>query len=163
MSYPLHDLQRVRSLREAGAARALAHARREQGEAEATVRERQRALHDYHRNRLARETALYEDLRGRKVGLPRLDEVKNQVVTWRTHELQMEAALEQAETALAEAEAALEQARLDYRKAHAGSRKLDLHRERWQEQDRRERARLADEELDEFRVRPREVFRDEVA
>lgn len=153
MKYVLHDLLRVRKVREDNAMNEMIDAHRQADEAAARLEQRKRELHDYVQQRIAKEERMYQDVLGRSVHNRNLDDIRVQVKIMREDELPYHQRILEAAKLLEDARRELDQKREAYRMAMRSRDKLGEHRSIWTKQVQEEEERGEDKELEDFRVR----------
>ncbi|MCP5306243.1 MAG: YscO family type III secretion system apparatus protein [Chromatiaceae bacterium] len=143
------DLLRIKDFREQGASTEVTRRHRTLDERTADAERVRQERETFHVRRLAREKQLFDDLRGRAVGLRELEEMNQRVSAMREHEAEME-------TRVVEANRQVEQARADLQDARAkhseSVRELEKFREFIKiqnEAERREQARREENEVEE--------------
>ena len=81
------DLLRIREFRETSAANEVARVRRVVADKQQAVRDAEAAVQDYRDYRLAEEARLFAAIRGARVKLRKLEDMKQSVALMRDHEL----------------------------------------------------------------------------
>ena len=119
------DLLRIREFRETSAANEVARVRRVVADKQQAVRDAEAAVQDYRDYRLAEESRLFAAIRGARVKLRKLEDMKQSIALMRDHELKLEEAVEQAKKALEEAEEELQRAVDAYHEAQKSLRKFE--------------------------------------
>ncbi len=150
MTYPLADLWRLRNLRRDRAEGAVQAA--EQALARA-VEEKERLagdLGEYRAWRRAEVDRRYRALLGQTVTRKELDAFHAGLAALEREELRRGEALSQAGAAEERARQSVREARLALTRADRALRKIQAHRDQWQEADAKEQTRLEDLEMEEF-------------
>ena len=144
------ELRRVKGFRErtAAAARSRALALMEQDAKE--LQRLREELVRFREERLVREQAVFEELRGRAVRLGDLEAMNRRIADWREEEAGFEPRIMAAEKALAEAKEALEVARRRHVDAMREVDKLDTLIDMQQQAAHREREAREENEVEEI-------------
>ena len=153
MKYALHELLRVRKLREDNAVNAMLNARRQADECAGRLEQCKRELDDYMRWRAMKEEQMYADVLRRPVQGRNLDDIRVQVEIMREDELPYRQRIQEAAESLETARRELALKSETYQAAMRGREKIDEHKSIWAEQIRKEEQCAEDKELEEFRVR----------
>jgi len=150
MAYPLQAMLKIRTMREDRAASDLTRARRARAVAEQSLREKREARQRYEETKEERRDKVYDAVIGRPVKRDDLDQVRDAVTRIDEEGVLLEADEHTAEQTLEEKEKEATAARVRYVAAEKDKEKIVLHREAWDEEDRREQERAGDAELEEF-------------
>jgi type III secretion protein O len=151
------ELLRIKSFREAEAAKEVGRRRTALDLAAAQRDKADKALDEYRRWSAERERQLYQAIIDQLVQLRDLDRLKGQVLDMREKERLMVEQLAEARKAVEAARAALEQARLGHMAAFKGRQKFTELSGVLIEELRREAARREDVEMEEFTGRRAEA------
>jgi type III secretion protein O len=111
----LKDLLKIKQHRETNAENAVARQRRLLEERIADVQRAREEAARFHTERVRREQALFDDLKGRTVGLRDLEDMKRAVSALREKEASMEARIIDAQNQVEKEEQRLEEARQEHR------------------------------------------------
>ena len=150
MAYPLKSMIRIRAMREDRAATDLTRARRARSAAERTLREKSEKRERYEETKEARRDRVYDAVIGRAVRIETLDMARDAVNRIDEEGVLLEEDEKKAERDLEVRTREASAARVRYVAAQKNKQKIELHREVWEEEDRREQERIADTELEEF-------------
>lgn len=149
-------------MREDRAATDLTHARRARTAAERTLQEKEETLRKYEETKEGRRDRVYDAVMGRPVRMETLDRARDAVKRIDEEGLLLEADEKKAEQDLEQRKKEAASARVRYVAAQKNKQKMELHREVWIEEDRREQERAADAELEDFTGKRREADDDEL-
>lgn len=161
MAYPLKSMIRIRTMREDRAATDYTRARRARVEAERTLREKTEERERYEETKESRRDRVYDAVMGRAVKIAALDRARDAVNRIDEEGLLLEEDEKKAEHELEARTRETSAARIRYAAAQKNRQKIELHREAWEEDDRREQERLADAELEEFVGKRQESVNDD--
>lgn len=149
-------------MREDRAATDLTRARRARTAAERTLQEKEETLRQYEETKEGRRDRVYDAVMGRPVRMEALDCARDAVKRIDEEGLLLEADEKKAEQDLEQRKKEAASARVRYVAAQKNKQKMELHREVWIEEDRREQERAADAELEDFTGKRREADDDEL-
>ena len=156
--YPLQSMLRIRKTREDRAAGELMHARRARTEAERIREEKHERVVRYEKTKEARRDRIFATVIGKTVAREALDDVREAVKSVDEEGVLLAADESRAQQTLEERIAQVGAAQKAYLLAEKNKEKIELHKEIWEEEDRLERERAEDLELEEFTGhRPEEV------
>ena len=162
MAYPLCSMIRIRSMREDRAATDLTRARRARTAAERTLREKTEAVARYEETKEERRDRVYDAVIGHAVKMEALDRARDAVNRIDEEGVLLEEDEKKAERDLEARTREASAARVRYVAAQKNKQKIELHREVWEEEDRKEQERLADAELEEFTGKRQEDINDDL-
>ena len=162
MAYPLGSMIRIRSMREDRAATDLTRARRARTAAERTLREKTEAVERYEETKEERRDRVYDAVIGHAVKMEALDQARDAVNRIDEEGVLLEEDEKKAERDLEARTREASAARVRYVAAQKNKQKIELHREVWEEEDRKEQERLSDAELEEFAGKRQEVDNDDL-
>jgi len=150
MGYPLQAMIKIRTMREDRAAGDLTRARSARREAERVRNEKKAKRERFDSEKEERRDRIYGQVIGRKCTREELDQTKAAVQ--RIDEEAMLLAKDEAaaQQALEEKEKEMAAAKVRYLAAQKNKEKIVIHRSVWEEEDRLERERAEDLELEEF-------------
>lgn len=151
--YPLARLHDVRKHAEEEAALAVGRCTMALEQARADLVRREDELAQYIKWRIKEEALRFEKIRNTEISLAQVERYKQDILTLRGNEVQYEERILQAKRHIKECEEQLDTARLEHVTAIRERRKFDEHQARWLEEDRRERERAEELELEDFTVR----------
>ena len=157
MTYALQGLLSVRNFREESAASQMASSRVALEEAEALVETREKEKAAWHQERLRQEDLLFKEIHKKLVQLKDLDDVKQRVLILRDRELALVKKVHDARAAVKTAQKKLEEDTRRWRMAVRDKEKIVAHRQDWEQESAREQERLAELEMEDFRVRPNQL------
>ena len=161
MSYPLQSMIRIRAMREDRAASDLTVARRARRAAERTLREKAEVRERYQATKEERRDRVYDAVIGHAVKIEALDRARDAVKRIDEEGVLLEEDEKKAERDLEARTREASAARVRYVAAQKNKQKIELHREVWEEEDRKEQERLADIELEEFTGKRQEAINDD--
>lgn len=161
MAYPLKSMIRIRSMREDRAASDLTQARRARRAAERTLREKTEAREQYEVTKESRRDRVYDAVIGHAVKIDALDRARDAVRHIDEEGVLLEEDEKKAERDLEARTREASAAHVRYVAAQKNKQKIELHREAWEEEDRKEQERLADIELEEFAGKRQEGVNDD--
>lgn len=150
MAYPLESMLKIRTMREDRAATDLTRARRARQAAETELRKKTDSREQYELTKESRRDRIYDAVMGRAVTVDLLDEARDAVRQIDEEGVLLEEAERKAAAELDEKKKLAAAAHVRYVAAEKNKQKVELHREVWMEDDRREQERLADAEMEEF-------------
>ncbi len=150
----LHDLLKVKEIREKSANDEVLRRKRLLAEARQTKKEKEQALVDYIEWRCKEEQALYDNILNTDVRQNDLDMLKQKVALLREKDATLEQAIEAAKNDVAAAEKALKAAQEAHHKAQLAVEKFEEFTRVLDEEAAREAQRLEEIEMEEFSVRP---------
>ena len=150
MAYPLQSMLRIRAMREDRAASDLTRARRARTAAERTLREKTEERERYEETKEERRDRVYAAVIGRAVKITTLDQARDAVNRIDEEGLLLEEDEKKAERELEARTREMSAARVRHVAAQKNKQKIELHREIWEDEDRKEQERLSDAELEEF-------------
>ncbi len=128
MKYVLEDLKRVKDLRESASERKLTARKHERESARQKVREKDAELDEYRRFRRAKESALFESVKGKMIGLKDFDQLKTKEKILAEKEAALEQELTRSRTVLETAEQKVKDALAAYQSAVRDTRKMEEHK-----------------------------------
>ena len=160
MSYPLQAMLKIRITREDRAATELTHARRERDTAERTRDEKQEKLRKFEETKEERRDRVFATVLGRTVTRDDLDQTREAVQSIDEEGLLLAEDERKAEAVLEEKTREAQSAKVRYVAAGKNREKIEIHRASWEDEDRRERERAEDLELEEFTGRKTEEEED---
>jgi hypothetical protein len=134
MKYPLHDLLRIRAMREDRAARLVARERQALAAARTETGHREQILDNFVRHRPEEEEALFQRVAGRSVRMLDVDEFRAGIEALQTHQTELAHDVEHAKLEQAQAQERSEQAEADHHRRLAELDRLDQHKEKWEEE-----------------------------
>lgn len=146
----LHDLLRIKKIREDSAERELKKAIRYQKECEEEVERRKQALQEYIEWRCQEEQRLYDNIINMHVQQHDLDFLKQKVAVMREKDASLEEAISEAEKTLSDAESEVVQAQEVHRLAQLAVEKFTEFCRAHDEEAKKEALRLEDLEMEEF-------------
>ena len=150
MAYALQSMLKIRVMREDRAQADLIAAKAVRAKAELELRDRTEAREKYEETKEERRDRVYDAVIGRKVKMDELDRAREAVTRIDEEGVLLVEAERKAEEVLKEKDDAAESARAGLALATKNKMKIEQHREIWEEEDRRQREKQADAELDEF-------------
>ena len=153
MKYPLHDLLRIRAMREDRAARLVARERQALAAARSETGRREQILADFIRRRPEEEEALFQRVARRSVRMLDVDEFRAGIEALQTHQTELAHDVEHAKLEQAQAQERSEQAEADHRRRLAELDRLDQHKEGWQEDQALEMMMREERELEDHTSR----------
>lgn len=148
--YPLQTLLNVRQFREKSADLAVRNAERALHEAEDAYQRAKEMLQQWRKWRVEEEDRRYTAIIGKKITLKQLDDFKAGLAALASEEVTKISEVTQAEQKVEQCRPPLEQAKEAAKQAHKNTTKLDIHKEAWLEEEKKEAERAADLELEEF-------------
>ena len=150
MAYALQSMLKIREMREDRAQAELVGAKAVRAQAEQELLKCSDRRLQYDAEKEARRDRVYEAVIGRTVKMDDLDRARDAVTQIDEEGVLLMRAEHQAEDVFKQKDAAAEKARVLLAAATRNKEKITLHRQVWEEEDRRQREMLADAEMDEF-------------
>ncbi|MDB2384691.1 type III secretion protein [Endozoicomonas sp.] len=150
----LHELLKVKEIREKSAHDEVVKRRRLLEEAQQEQKDKEQALEDYIDWRCKEEQTLYDNILNTDVRQHDLDFLKQKVAAMREKDAELEQAVEVAKNHVLEAEEALKEAKEAHYKAMQAVEKFESFTKALDEEAAKEAERLEDIEMEEFSVRP---------
>lgn len=150
MAYALQSMLKIREMREDRAQAELIGAKAVRAQAEQELLKCSDRRLQYDAEKEARRDRVYEAVIGRTVKMDDLDRARDAVTQIDEEGVLLMRAEHQAEDVFKQKDAAAEKARVLLAAATRNKEKITLHRQVWEEEDRRQREMLADAEMDEF-------------
>ena len=150
MAYALQSMLKIREMREDRAQAELVGAKAVRAQAEQELLKCSDRRLQYDAEKEARRDRVYEAVIGRTVKMDDLDRARDAVTQIDEEGILLMRAEHQAEDVFKQKDAAAEKARVLLAAATRNKEKITLHRQVWEEEDRRQREMLADAEMDEF-------------
>ena len=141
---------KIRTMREDRAATDLTVARKAKAAAEVELRHRQEALDKYLSTKESRRDAVYEAIMGTVVSRDVIDQAKETVSKIDEEGVLKEQSVTEAGHVLEEKTAGEDQAHARYLGAMKEKTKIDLHRQAWEEEDRKEQEARSELEMEDF-------------
>ncbi|MCY4330067.1 MAG: YscO family type III secretion system apparatus protein [Endozoicomonadaceae bacterium] len=151
----LHDLLRIKKIREKSAHEAVKRCRYKVEQAVIDLQKKEKALEDYLQWRKAEEKRLYDEIMNTQVKERELDLLKRRVVIMREKDSVLEDDINKAKEHLTQCKKELEEAEQLYRKAMQTVEKFETFIEVLDEEAAQEAARAEEAELEEFTPRNR--------
>ena len=161
IKYVLQDLLNIRNMREDDAAQAVTVAKYKVEEAARAIEDKIKEKEDYVIWRKKREIELYDGIKGKKVKLQDLDDLKNRVYMLRQRDLAFEKAIDDAKRAKVEAEKAVEDAIAKHKAAIKERQKIEEHKKIWLDEKLAEENEKQEKEAEDFTKRKDEDELDE--
>lgn len=150
MAYPLQSLLKIRAMREDRASTTLTVARRARVNAAEMLARKREDCAQYEKTKDERRDRVYEAVMGRPVKREALDRVREAVSRIDEEGFLLLEAERKAQDVLTEKSQEESKAHVHYVAATRERTKIDLHRDIWIEDDRREQELAADAEMEEF-------------
>lgn len=150
MAYPLQSMLRIREMREDRAATDLTRARMARAEAERVRDEKHESRMKFEDTREERRDRIFATVIGRPVSLDELNQTRQAVQSIDEEAMLLLEAERKAENTLQEKTNEAEGARVRYVVAGINKEKIELHKDVWSEEERVERERAEDLEMEEF-------------
>ncbi|MDP0562797.1 MAG: YscO family type III secretion system apparatus protein [Candidatus Endonucleobacter sp. (ex Gigantidas childressi)] len=150
----LHELLKIKKIRETSAHNALLKQKRLLEEAQQMQKDKEQELEDYIEWRCKEEHILYDNILNTDVKQHDLDFLKKKVAALRENDVALEQAVEEAKSRVIDVEQELELAEERYRKARQAVEKFEEFTKVLDEEAAKEVQRLEDIEMEEFTVRP---------
>ena len=158
MKYPLHDLLRIRAMREDRAARLVARERQALAAARSETGRREQILADFIRRRPEEEEALFRRVARRSVRMLDVDEFRAGIEALQVRQTNLASDVEHAKLDQAEAQKRSAQAEADHRSRMAELDRLDQHKEKWEEEQALELMVREERELEDLTSRVKAEF-----
>lgn len=153
IKYVLQDLLNIRNMREDEAHQAIQVAKYKVEEAIKLIEQKIKEKEDYVAWRLKREIELYDGIKGKKVKLQDLDDLKNRIFMLRQRDLAFEKAIEDAKQAKIEAEKKVEEAIQKHKAAVKERQKIEEHKKIWLDEKLAEENEKEEKEAEDFTKR----------
>ncbi|WP_461536769.1 type III secretion system stalk subunit SctO [Spongorhabdus nitratireducens] len=150
----LHDLLKIKRIREKSAQDEVRKCRHHLDAARAEVLKREQELEEYKIWRYKEEQRLYDNIINTEVKQNDLSGLKAKVANLRAKDFQLEQAIDDAKGQVVKAEQTLAAAEEAYRKAMQATKKFEEFTRVLDEEKRKEQERLEELELEEFTVKP---------
>ena len=150
----LHDLLKIKRIREKSAQGEVRKCRHHLDAARAEVVKREQELEAYKIWRHKEEQRLYDSIINTEVRQRDLDGLKQKIAGLRTKDFQYQQAIDEARGMVTQAEQNLVAAEEHYRKAIQATQKFEEFTRVLDEEERKEKERLEELELEEFMVKP---------
>ncbi len=150
MGYALESMRRIRTMREERAGTELTGARRARAAAEREHDEKAEACARFEATKDARRDRIYAAVMGRPVTRDDLDRARAAVTRIDEEGVLLAEAERTAQATLETRDREADAAKVRYTAAARNKAKIDLHRQAWEEEDRRMQELRADMELEEF-------------
>ncbi|MDP0588598.1 MAG: YscO family type III secretion system apparatus protein [Candidatus Endonucleobacter bathymodioli] len=150
----LHELLKIKKVRETSAHDALRKQQRLLEEALQMQKDKEQELADYIEWRCKEEQLLYDNILNTDVRQHDLDFLKKKVAVLREEDVALEQAVEEAKSHVVDVERELELAEEHYRKARQAVEKFEEFTKVLDEEAAKDVQRLEDLEMEEFIVRP---------
>ncbi|MDD7805072.1 MAG: YscO family type III secretion system apparatus protein [Endozoicomonas sp. (ex Botrylloides leachii)] len=150
----LHDLLKVKKIREESAYQKVLQCKRLLAEAQQKQKDKEQALEDYTNWRCKEERTLYDNILNADVRQYDLCFLKQKVAAMREKDAELEQAIEIAKNHVVETEQHLKNATEAYHKAMQAVKKFEEFTKVLDEEAAKEAERLEDIEMEEFSVRP---------
>ena len=150
MAYALQSMLKIRIMREDRAATELTVARKARAAAEQERDRRDGELRRYMLTKDQRRDAVYDSIIGTVVSRDMLDQAKETVAKIDEEGVTLEKALGDAKKVVEEKEKGEAVAHSRYVGATKEKMKIDMHRQAWEEEDRKEQEARAELEAEEF-------------
>ncbi|CAM2005076.1 type III secretion system stalk subunit SctO [Acanthopleuribacter pedis] len=153
IKYVLQDLLNIRNMREDEAQQGITVAKYKVEEAARAIQDKIKEKEEYVAWRLKREIELYDGIKGKKVKLRDLDDLKERIFMLRQRDLAFEKAIEDAKRAKVDAEKAVEVAIQKHKAAIKERQKIDEHKKIWLEEKLAEENDKQEKEAEDFTKR----------
>lgn len=148
--YPLEILITARKIREDNAQRAVVEAKNALKEAEENLVRKRNEVEEYKIWCKEEEVRRFQEIRNTILTRKAIDTFKREIAALYDKIVVFEEAVVTAETMVEQAKTGVEEATKAYQFAIQQKEKIEKHKEHWQEQIRKEVARLEDLEMEEF-------------
>lgn len=150
--YPLESLLSVRRFREDGAKRDLTRSQQHMREAKEACEAKQSEIEQYRIWRVKEEDRRYEAFLGKPTNVGGIERFNAGIAALAAEEITKTLELDQLRKQESEAKKQLEQAQEGVRLARKNTAKIEVHKEIWSEEARKEAERAEDLELEEFKT-----------
>lgn len=150
MAYALQAMLKIRAMKEDQAQASLALARGARQQAEVELQKKAEDLINYEAGKDERRDRVFATVMGKVVQMDTLDRVRSAVASIDEEGVLLAEAERKAQENVKHKEELVEQARLSFVVASKNREKIVQHRALWEEEERKELERIADNEMDEF-------------
>ncbi|PJE79456.1 hypothetical protein CI610_01587 [invertebrate metagenome] len=150
----LHELLRIKKIREQSAMDEVRKCQYRLEEANGKVKEKEEELANYINWRCKEEQQLYDNILNTSVRQKELDFLKQSVALMREKDVELQQTIEEAKKTVEEAKKSLEEARDKHNKAMQAVEKFEEFTRVQDEEAAKEAERLEELEMEEFTVRP---------
>ena len=150
MAYQLESMLKIRVMREDRAATDLTAARRALAAAELELSRRQDSLADYNVHKDERRDKIFDCILGHVLSQDQLDQARESVARIDEEGVLLSKAVTDAGHVVEEKQQGEDQAHARYVFATKEKTKIDMHKQAWAEEDRREQEYRADMEMEDF-------------
>lgn len=150
MAYALQAMLKIRAMKEDRAQAALSGARNARQQAEVELQKKAEDLMNYEAEKDERRDRVFATVMGKVVQMDTLDRVRAAVASIDEEGVLLAEAERKAQENVRQKEELVEAARLSFVVASKNREKIMQHRALWEEEERKELERIADNEMDEF-------------